>query len=232
MQTLISKRQSRSIKFFTSKLTAPIKHVPVFLNAITIIILIFAFTATLAQKQTRDYTYIIKKGSDSIGKLKTRQSIDGIKTINAIESKVEFNLLVDFVINETCTDVYYNSKLNNALTVRTINGREKVRNTILKTNDGYHLKKKEEADINFSGSISHSISSLYFDEPDNYNIVFSEIFQQNIQLKKVESHKYLIETPNGNKTYYSYSNGILVNVKVETDWTTLTMELENPLAYK
>ncbi|MBK8144344.1 MAG: hypothetical protein IPK62_04725 [Bacteroidetes bacterium] len=64
-------------------------------------------------------------------------------------------------------------------------------------------------------------ANLYFFEPKNVNAIFSEKFEKMIPVKSTGIRKYTLELPNGNKTSYSYENGICSLVEADTDWATL-----------
>ncbi len=62
----------------------------------------------------------------------------------------------------------------------------------------YHSQKKGE-EMRISGSpIYLNMSSLYLIEPLNFQIVYSDVFQEFVQIIFLKTHNYKIILPDGN----------------------------------
>lgn len=66
---------------------------------------------------------------------------------------------------------------------------------------------------------------LYCREPDDQAQVYSDNFQQFLQVKQVSPHVYRIDLPDGNYNFYSYTNGICSKVDIHHSLYTIQIQL-------
>jgi len=78
-----------------------------------------------------------------------------------------------------------------------------------------YMKDKDNAANVPAYPIHNSILSLYYKEPVNINSIYSDNFQQYVDIKKVDTNKYRVSFPNGHCNYYSYAQGVCTRVDVE-----------------
>jgi copper chaperone CopZ len=64
--------------------------------------------------------------------------------------------------------------------------------------------------------ITFCVIDLYFKEPVGITRVFSNMYAEMLQLKQVSVGKYQLITPDNNNSIYTYRNGELISIEVET----------------
>lgn len=213
-----------------SNLIAMVKRLRLSIGIVSGLLIFASITNTIhAQVVSETFSFSIKKGTDSIGYLKTAQLVNGNKIVRTLSSSYDLSFIFDFILIDFTSDVFVNNWLSTSLMKRNINGTEKVHNITRWTGKGYELHKKDEEVTSLPGAVSHAVTSLYFDEPDNYNTVFSAFYQVILTVKKVDTHRYVLELPKGNKSYYTYKNGLLVNIESHIGIATLYFVMDNPL---
>ncbi|MFI5219761.1 MAG: DUF6134 family protein [Bacteroidia bacterium] len=175
---------------------------------------------------TQEQTYSIIKGSTRIGIVSASCQKKGNRSIYSIWSEAKTRFIIDIRVNMIVEEIFEAGHMEHSTLIRKINGKEKVHNTADKTAQGYVLKKKGNTYKTFSTLVNYSIAAMYFIEPFNRHFVYSEYYQQIVPVSAVGAHHYLIEFPNGNKSYYTYSNGICTATEVHTEWAVLFFKLD------
>ena len=145
-------------------------------------------------------------------------------------SDVTFRLLFAFNHQYTQYEKFVNGRLNWGKAVSTLSGRVQKDSRITSKNQEYRLTL-DGVTVPISEQIEYSVSQIYFTEPMDGQKVFSQQFGQFLSFKKVDEHKYQLVSPDGDN-YYTYMNGICVNVRVERDFANFdfVMQPESLLA--
>lgn len=148
------------------------------------------------------------------------------------ESDVTFRILFAFTHQFTLYEKFTNGQLNWGKALSTLSGRTQKDSKIVAIKDDY-LLTLGGVTVPINEEIDYSVSQIYFTEPHDGQRVFSQQFGKFITFKKVAEHKYLMPSPDGDN-YYSYVNGICVDVQVERDFANFTfvMQPEYLLAVK
>ena len=121
--------------------------------------------------------------------------------------------------------IFKGNQMLQAQLYRTLNGKVKVNNSATWNGKSYLMTNKDNEPSSLQHLIYLTTANLYYLEPTNIATVFSEKFQKMIPIKHVGNRRYLLDLPNGNKAYYSYTNGICSLVEAETDWASLKFVL-------
>ncbi|HOZ51106.1 MAG TPA: hypothetical protein PLU17_04570 [Chitinophagaceae bacterium] len=170
-------------------------------------------------------SYSVMKDNKPIGRI----HIDRIKTNDMTEYFFESNVKLTFLISIEVYDrmkvIFKGSHMLQAQLYRTLNGKVKVDNYSTWNGKFYNMTNKDNEKKTIKQAINLTTANLYYVEPLNIPYVFSEKFQQMIPIKKAGLRRYMLDLPNGNKTYYSYTNGICSLVEAETDWASLKFVL-------
>ena len=85
----------------------------------------------------------------------------------------------------------------------------------------YEIKKEKSITQVKLNNIAYTQLSLYFFEPVNVSQVYSDKYEQYLKIEKKQNQLYAIDFPDGNKNYYSYSNGVCSRVRVEQSLFTI-----------
>lgn len=180
-------------------------------------LLLFSGTFTFGES----LSYTVFKGNDKIGKINISRTIKNNTTEYFFESNVKLWFIVSVEVYDRMKVIFQGNQMLQAHLFRTLNGKVKVNNTANWTGTLYEMKNKDEEKSIINHSIYLTTANLYYNEPNNMNMVYSEKFQKMIPIKKTGNKKYTLELPNGNKTTYSYANGVCSMVEADTDWATL-----------
>ena len=140
------------------------------------------------------------------------------------DSDVTFRLLFAFNHSYSHYEKFYNGKLQWGKAKSLLNGRTQKDSKIVSNENGYRLTL-DGVDVSVYEDIEFSISQIYFTEPEDGQRVFSQQFGQFLTFQKVGDHKYLMSSPDGDN-YYTYLNGICVNVRVLRDFANFDFVMQ------
>lgn len=169
--------------------------------------------------------YTVMKGEDAIGKIHIERTKKNDLTEYFFESTVKLTFIIGVNVYDRMKVTFKGNQMLQAQLYRTLNGKVKVNNSATWNGKSYAMTNKENEHTYYQQLISLATANLYYFEPSNVAAVFSEKFQQMIPIKYVGNRRYRLDLPNGNKTYYSYANGICSLVEAETDWASLKFVL-------
>ena len=193
-----------------------------------ITILTLLLSLTWLSGQTLRYDVI--KGNKNLGALVVKRTISGKVEEIQFDSDVTFRILFAFNLQFSQYEKFYDGQLNWGKAISTLSGRTQKESKIKSDKEGYQLTL-DGVTVPINKRIDYSVSQIYFTEPRDGQTVFSQQFGQFMPFKKVGDHKYLMSSPDGDN-YYSYVNGICVNVRVERDFANFdfVMQPESLLA--
>ncbi len=178
---------------------------------------------TLAQ--TKQLNYQIIRGGNSIGSLHFTEVKEADITQFLVESEIKTRLIFSITSQTRDEATYYNGILLRSSVYRKQNGNEKVNKQINAGNNQYVIRSGDNSTISKTFPVTYNMLSLYAGEPVGIDQVFSDSFEQLIDIQKKEDHKYKIELPDGNYNYYCYEGGILNKVEVHHTLYSATIEL-------
>jgi len=170
-------------------------------------------------------TYAVMKGSETIGHIHIDRTKKNDITEYFFESTVKLTFIFSIEVYDRMRVVFKGNQLLQAQLYRTLNGNVKVNNSATWNGKAYIMNNKDNEHSSLQHLIYLTTANLYYQEPINVNAVFSEKFQKMIPIKHAGNKRYLLDLPNGNKSYYSYANGICSLVEAETDWASLKFVL-------
>ncbi|HTS45329.1 MAG TPA: DUF6134 family protein [Puia sp.] len=165
-----------------------------------------------AQEQT--FHYDVLHDGEVKGAVTLYQKTDGQNVHIKIESEVRIRFFIRIIVKSVEEAVFRNGILVYSSLCRHVNGDEKINVQLQSTGLSYTLNGKTNVSNPPAYPISNSILSLYYQEPVNVSRVYSDNFQQYVEVKKVSYNKYQVIFPNGHSNYYSYANGICSYVEV------------------
>lgn len=171
--------------------------------------------------------YAIIRDHKNIGTLHIDRSRKNDITEYFFESTVKVTVLFDIEVYDRMRVTFKGNQMLQAMLYRTLNGRVKVDNTVTWNGKYYYMTNKDNENSSFKQLISFTTATLYYQEPVHTTQVFSEKFQKMIPIRAVSGSRYRMDLPNGNKTFYSYSNGVCSLVEAETDWANLKFVLQS-----
>ncbi len=186
-----------------------------------IVLPMFSF-ALQAQVQTREYNVSYK--GDNVGNMQLYQNKTGENVYMKMVSNVQMNFIINIKVNTEEESLFQSGKLIYSNVSRKVNGKEKLNKQTKATGDTYQTSSDGKPGPINNKLIDYNFNLLYCIEPVNIQIVYSDNFQQFLQIQKVS--KYKIELPDGNYNYYSFQNGICNKVEVHHTFYTIQITLK------
>ncbi len=171
--------------------------------------------------QAESLTYTVYKGKDKIGKINISRTHRNNTVEYFFESNVKLRVILNIEVYDRMKVIFKGNQMISADLYRTLNGKVKVNNTAIWNGKNYEMTNMDDEKNVLQAPIHLTTASLYYAEPKNKNEVFSEKFQRMIPMKITGNKRYTLQLPGGNKTSYSYGNGVCDLVEADTDWATL-----------
>src|SRR3954467_9674010 len=161
-----------------------------------------------ASAQNTELKYSIMMNGSSMGFVKVQRTDIADKTKLSLESKAKKHFILSFEIYETHTEVFQNNVMTTASVLRQVNGKTKINKQMNFTGANCVVASEGKASSISVKPVLWSVLNLYFAEPIKISEVFSDSFQQMLQIEELGNHAYKITLPDGNYNYFYYSNGI------------------------
>jgi hypothetical protein len=174
---------------------------------------------------TQQYSYSVIKGKKQIGTLTVNCQKKGNLIIYSIGSEAKTGFIFNISINVIIDEIFNMGEMEHSLFIRKVNGIEMIKNTVDKIKEGYLLKHNDGNNKTIFTKVNYSMGAMYFIEPLNRQFVYSENYQQFVPVIEAGKNRYQVKFPDGNESYYSYSNGICTSVEVHSSWAVIFFKL-------
>lgn len=173
-------------------------------------------TPAFAQKTEATFD-IFFKGS-KIGVLKAFEEKQGAQLIKDIKTQSDTKVLAFSVhVESEIYAVHENGKLVKGTAYRHANrGSEDVHAHTEKTATGQYQRERNGKKTVIGEAISMCVADLYFREPKGLNRVYSNMHAEFVELKPLGGGKYQLTTPDKKSSYFTYQNGKLMMMEVDT----------------
>ncbi len=190
-----------------------------------ILLLLFVLFAipAVAQQQTHHYTVSYK--GKNVGAMYLTQIQSGDELSVKVTSNIQMNMLMSIKVNVAEESSYKQDKLIYSSVYREVNGKQKANRQTKYSNGCYEIITEGKRSILNKTCIQYNLVRLYCKEPVGFTQVYSDAFQQFLDLKELGTHKYRLKLPDGNYNVYSYQNGICSKVDVHNTFYTIQMQL-------
>lgn len=154
-------------------------------------------------------------------KFKTGEYLN-FKTISDVQTR--FILKVKVSGEETSS--FKTGKLINSSVSRIVNGKEKASKLTKAIGSGYQTSSFGKSVSSINKLIDYNFNMLYWQEPVDNKTVYSDNFQQFLNIQKVEEHRFKIQLPDGNFNYYSFKNGVCYFAELHHSLYTIYLQLK------
>ena len=198
------------------------------MKAHTLSLLVGLFSLkTIANAQEKRFEYIIKRNGDVVGNIHFTHGIAGNRTVLTLESEVNTRFIFDFKAKAKEETIYDKGIMTWSSISRKLNGNVKVDKKTKANGSSYTVYKGNKTETLNNYPIRYNMLSVYISEPVNITKVYSDNFQQQIDIQKIADHHYKIKFPDGNYNEYFYTNGICSKVEVHHNLYRATIELKS-----
>ncbi len=189
--------------------------------AIYFLITVFAFS------QEKNLKYNIKRNGNMVGNILFTQHTLGNRTTLKLESEVRTRIIF-LIISKAQEETIYDSGIMTWSSIfRKTNDNVKADKKTKATGNSYTIYKGTNTEILNNYPIRYNMLSIYILEPVNISKVYSDNFQQFVDILKLETQHYKIKFPDGNYNEYYYNNGVCTKVEVHNTLYRATIELNN-----
>ncbi len=120
---------------------------------------------------------------------------------------------------------YQDGQLHKASMIQKVNDKVRESSEVVRSGSQYHINIKGEDAIVLKDEVVYSVALLYHVEPKGKKVVFSERFGMFCPIKEVQPSKYEMEMPDGKKVYYTYLNGICIQMRTKQMMMEVRFEL-------
>lgn len=178
------------------------------------VILVILSLTLFVHAQEKISHYNILHNGDIKGTMVLHQQINGNRVCLKLESEVKTRFLIKVTVKSFEEAIFENGIMIYSSLCRIVNGDEKINQQIQATGINYKFTAKNKITTLPTYPINHSILWLYYQEPVHVDRIYSDNYQQYVDIKKTGESKYRVSFPNGNVNYYNYKNGICTSVDV------------------
>jgi hypothetical protein len=190
---------------------------------VSLVILIIFLAAPRSAAQTLHYE--IWNDDKMIGTLTANCSHAGELTIYSVTTDVKTSFILTLNVSAKMEDVFKGGILYRSTYVQKINGFTRLDKKTTLLAGGYNLKNKSVEKKSKISLIHYSMACMYFVQPSNDSLVYSENFQQNVLVSYKGNDRYQVIFPDKRCSFYQYRNGLLIQLDVDTEWAKLTFKL-------
>ena len=168
--------------------------------------------------------YDVIKGDKNIGAMTITRNVTGNVEEISFESHVSFRVLVTLNLDYTQYEKFVDGHLNWGKALSVLSGRTQKDSRVVANEAGYRLTI-DGVSAQLNKEISYSVSQIYFTEPPDGQLVFSQQFGQFFRFEEIGEHEYRMISPDGNN-YYTYTNGICTEVQVDRDFANFSFVIQ------
>jgi hypothetical protein len=207
--------------------SARVSH-PNIIVFVVLIILLLITSAALAQEtqKSRVLNYKVIRNGSEVGWMKLiRNDAENHSTIN-LTSEVSVRMIFKFSAKANEQAEFVNGKMVHSYIYRKMNGNVKADKHTRFTGHNYEVEQasgKKELEIS---SVTYNMNCLYFQEPIGIKQVYSDNFQQFVDIQKEPEGYYKIKFPDGSSNYYYYKNGVCAAIHVNHTFYSADIILE------
>jgi hypothetical protein len=176
------------------------------------------------QVSTREY--VIIKNSKSIGTILFTENKSGGNTILLLETEINARFLISFEGVGREEAVFQNNNLIRSSIYRKLNGTEKANKRLWRGDSSYLFRDGSDSGVATDRPIHYHLLSLYIKEPVDDHWVFSDNFQQFVEVERLSGGHYKIRFPDGNANEYFYQQGICSKILVHHTFYSATIQLK------
>lgn len=194
-------------------------------NNLSLIVLLTVAISLNSQEKKLEYN--IRRNGDIVGNIHFIQRVAGNRTVLTMESEVNTRFIFSFKAKAKEEAIYDNGIMTWSSIFRKLNGNVKADKKTKAVGNAYTIYKGNKTEIVKNYPIRYNMLSVYLTEPTEVSKVYSDNFQQQIDIQKIAAHHYKIKFPDGNYNEYYYTNGICSKVEIHHRVYRATIELKS-----
>ena len=185
-------------------------------------LVLFSFILN-AQSQKVEYKVIFR--GDSVGYMQLYKNQAGSNVSFKTVSNVQIRFLIKVKVQSEEISNFQSGKLMYSSLSRIVNGKEKAANQTTASGNIYQLTSFGKSMPSINKLIDYNLNVLYTREPFNNQIIYSDNFQQFLNVEQVAPHRYKIVLPDGNYNYYTFQDGVCSMAELHHSFYTIYIQL-------
>lgn len=193
-------------------------------NASLIVLLSIAISSNAQEKKLE---YNIKRNGDIVGNIHFIQRVAGNRTVLTMESAINTRFIFNFKAKAKEEAIYDNGIMTWSSIFRKLNGNVKADKKTKAVGNAYTIYKGNKTETLENYPIRYNMLSVYVTEPIAISKVYSDNFQQQIDIQKIAAHHYKIKFPDGTYNEYYYADGVCSKVEIYHSMYRATIELKS-----
>jgi hypothetical protein len=195
------------------------------IRKMAIVLGIMFLLPAFSKAQQRDLVYTIKRNGSKVGSMKISEICEGGKTTYKLLSEVSLGFILRFRAKSQEEAIYKNGIMSYSFVYQKINGSEKINKQTKQVGTNYIITVNGKDERFESLPIRYNMVRLYTHEPSNVLQIFSDKFQQNLNLQKTGIHQYRICFPDGNSNDYYYQDDVCTRIIINHTFYSAIIEL-------
>ncbi|MBE9461387.1 DUF6134 family protein [Dyadobacter subterraneus] len=143
-------------------------------------------------------------------------------TTKTVKRRIEAEFSIPFYSGSFSSENdFLEGNLQSSVTEHFVNGKQKEStHTSNRHPQLYHVdfsgKARDYGKLKeLNQAINHTMTGLYYQEPSNVGVVYSERYGQMCPVKKLDESRYGVILPNGKQSIYAYRQGLCTEVQSE-----------------
>ncbi len=173
----------------------------------------------------QQYHYNVLYRGNNIGNMYLTQIQNGDELSIKLTTNIKMNMLLSVSVYDAEEALYKEDKLIYSTVYRKVNGKQKANRQTKYYNGCYEIVTEGKKGKLNKTSINYNLARLYCKEPVNITEVYSDAFQQFLNIEALGAHKYKLALPDSNYNVYYYKNGICNKVEVHHTFYTVEIQL-------
>lgn len=188
----------------------------------TAILVLFCFTSSKSQTHL---SYVVMRNGEKVGNMKMMRLQNNNEVEILIESDINIRMIKNMHVVAKEKSIYKNNRLVYSTVYRELNGKQKASRQTQYKNNAYELITESKKQTINNVDISFNLAMLYFLEPVNVKNIYSDYYQQLIEIKNLSNNAYKLQLPNGDYNIYYYNNKVCSKVEVHSTFYTVQINL-------
>ena len=185
-----------------------------FIIAVTVLVqLLIVSNVSFGQKL--NLSYKVMQNNNTLGWIKIQKIETGTSSHIVLDSEIKKKLIFTISVIEKQEATFTNGLMMKSFIYRKVNNDLKMNKHTLYNGKFYDVKNPGKTEPLMISRIHYNLLSLYFKEPVNIKQVYSDTFEQLLNIESAGNACYKVKLPDGNSNYYYYANGICSRVRLE-----------------
>ena len=195
------------------------------IKKVSLFILSFVLFSFILNAQLQKTEYTITFRGDSVGNMQFYKNEAGSNLYLKAVSNVNIRFFINVNVQLEEISNFQNGRLMYSSVSRIVNGKEKSAKQTKAAGNIYKATSFGKPVPATDKRIDYNLNMLYCKEPFDKQVIYSDNFQQFLNVEQVAPHRYKIVLPDGNYNYYTFQDGICHVAEIRHPFYTIFIRL-------